>query len=159
MTFARVVDPPEPLATPWFRLEILGSVHNERDHEAWMSSIEHIHATPGFAQADWGGDDWPTAMTLEQNLGDLEQHRREFGAGEAFAYSVLDGADVIGCVYINPDDIGIAEAMIRSWVRASRADRDADLAAEIDRWLGEAWPFQSRRWPGRPALGTAGKRR
>lgn len=61
-----------------------------------MSSIEHIHATAGFAQPDWAGDDWPTPMTLDQNLADLENHRREFVAGEAFAYSVLDGDQVIG---------------------------------------------------------------
>src|SRR4026208_1265297 len=127
--FESVINPPAPLSTTWFHLETLAAVHNERDYEAWMSSIEHMRATPGFANPpDWGGDDWPTPMTLEQNLADLEQHRREFVAREAFAYSALDGDDVIGCVYINPDDGGVAEAMVRSWVRASRAERDADLA-------------------------------
>ena len=62
-------------------------------------------------------------MTFDQNLADLEQHRREFVAGEAFAYSVLDGDDVIGCVYIAPDGSGAADAMVRSWV-PSRAERD-----------------------------------
>lgn len=148
--FAHVVNPPVALSTKWFRLEILAPVHNERDHEAWMSSIEHIHATAGFAQPDWGGDDWPMAMTLDQNLADLENHRSEFVAGEAFAYSVLDGDEVIGCVYIDPDDSGAADAMVRSWVRASRAEQDLDLAVAIDQWLGEAWPLRSWRWPGRP---------
>ncbi len=152
--FERFVDPPVPLSTTWFRLEILAPVHNERDYEAWMSSAEHIHGTAGFAQSDWPGDDWPTPMTLDQNLADLEQHQREFVAGEAFAYSVLDGDDVIGCVYIVPDGSGAADAMVRSWVRASRAERDLDLAVEIDNWLREAWPLRSRRWPGRPALGS-----
>ena len=152
--FEPVIDPPIPLSTTWFRLEILAPVHNERDYEAWMSSIEHIHATAGFAQPDWGVDDWPTPMTLDQNLADLEQHQREFVAGEAFAYSVLDGDDVIGCVYIDPDRSGAAHAMVRAWVRASRAERDLDLAVEIDQWLREAWPLRSRRWPGRLALGS-----
>jgi hypothetical protein len=153
--FERSVDPPLPLSTNWFRLEILAPVHNERDYEAWMSSVEHIHATAGFAQRDWlGDDDWPAPMTLDQNLADLEQHQREYVAGEAFAYSVLDGDEVIGCVYIAPDGSGAADAMVRSWVRASRSERDADLAVEIDQWLREAWPFRSRRWPGRPALGS-----
>ena len=111
--FKRVIDPPEPLSTTWFRLEVLGPEHNERDFEAWMSSIEHIHATPGFGP-DSEGDDWPTPMKLDQNLVDLEQHRREFDTGEAFAYSVLDGDDVIGCVYIDPDSSGAADAMVRS---------------------------------------------
>jgi hypothetical protein len=152
--FGRVVDPPEALVTTWFRLEMLAPAHNERDHEAWMSSVEHIHATAGFAPRDWGGDEWPTPMTLDQNLADLENHRHEFVAGEAFTYSVLDGDDVIGCVYIDPDDSGAAEAMVRSWVRASRAERDMDLAVEIDQWLRETWPLRSRRWPGRPTLGS-----
>jgi hypothetical protein len=46
--FERVIDPPVPLSTTWFRLEILAPVHNERDYEAWMSSVEHIHATAGL---------------------------------------------------------------------------------------------------------------
>jgi len=152
--FERVIDPPAPLSTTWFRLEILAPVHNERDFEAWMSSIEHIHATPGFAQPDWGGDDWPTPTTLNQNLADLHQHQREFLAGQAFAYSVLDGDDVMGCVYIDADASGAADAMVRSWVRASRAERDVDLAVEIDQWLCDAWPLRAWRWPGRPALGS-----
>jgi hypothetical protein len=151
--FERVIDPPVPLSTDWFRLEILAPVHNERDYQAWMSSIDHIHATAGFAPLDWGDDDWPTPMTLDQNLADLEQHRREFSAREAFAYSVLHGDDVIGCVYIDPDITGVADAMVRSWVRASHAERDLDLAVAIDQWLGEAWPLRRRRWPGRPTLG------
>jgi hypothetical protein len=91
---------------------------------------------------------------LGENLSDLEQHQREFVAREAFAYSVLDGDDVIGCVYIVPDRSGAADAVVRSWVRASRAERDADLAFEIDQWLRDAWPLRSRRWPGRPALSS-----
>jgi len=152
--FEPVIEPPEPLSTTWFRLEMLAPAHNERDYEAWMSSAEHIHATPGFAQSDWPDDDWPTPMTLDQNLVDLEQHHREFIAGEAFAYSVLDGDEVIGCVYVNPDTSGAADAMVRSWVRASHAERDLDLALEVDQWLRDAWPLRSRRWPGRPALGS-----
>lgn len=151
--FERFVDPPVPLATSWFRLEMLAPVHNERDYEAWMSSADHIGATAGFAQPDWPYD-WPRPMTLDENLADLEQHRREFFAGEAFAYSVLDGDDVIGCVYISPDGSGPTDAVVRSWVRASHAERDSDLAVEIDQWLREAWRFGSRRWPGRPAMGS-----
>ena len=65
-----------------------------------------------------------------------------------------DSDEVIGCVYIDPDDSGAADATIRCWVQASRADRDADLAAAIDQWLRDAWPAHSRRWPGRPSLGS-----
>ena len=71
--------PPVGLITEAFVLEPLGPEHNEADHAAWMSSIEHIHASPGFA--DDSADDtdhWPRPMTLEQNLSDLEQHAQDF---------------------------------------------------------------------------------
>lgn len=152
--FERAVDPPDALVTSWFRLEMLAPVHNERDHEAWMSSIEHIRATPGFTPPDCGSDDWPTPMTLDENLVDLDKHRDEFLAGDAFAYSVLDRDDVVGCVYIDPDKSRASDALVRSWVRASRADRDHDLAVELDQWLRDAWPIRSRRWPGRSTLGS-----
>lgn len=38
---------PLRLATDQFRLEPLGPGHDERDNEAWMSSIAHIRDTPG----------------------------------------------------------------------------------------------------------------
>jgi hypothetical protein len=37
---------PPPLTTDQFRLEPLGPQHNEVDHAAWTTSIEHIRATP-----------------------------------------------------------------------------------------------------------------
>ena len=58
---------------PGFHLEPLGPVHNERDYQAWMSSIEHIKATPGM---DWKS--WPIPMTLKENMADMEMHAKEF---------------------------------------------------------------------------------
>ena len=54
-------DPPAGLELPGMRLEPLGPQHNERDHTAWSSSMEHIHATPGFRDEDTdaGGGSWP----------------------------------------------------------------------------------------------------
>jgi len=46
-------DPPTSLLTDKFRLEPLGPQHNAADHAAWMSSIEHIHATPGYLDGGW----------------------------------------------------------------------------------------------------------
>ena len=48
--FERVIDPPEPLSTTWFRLEAWRPEHNERDYEAWMSSIEHITQRRGLGR-------------------------------------------------------------------------------------------------------------
>ena len=35
-------------ATEQFRLEPLGPQHNDSDYEAWSSSVEHVHMTPGW---------------------------------------------------------------------------------------------------------------
>ena len=59
---------PTRFATGPFVLEALGPEHNERDHAAWSSSIEHIRATDGFV-----GGRWPHPMSLEENLADLRQ--------------------------------------------------------------------------------------
>lgn len=53
-----------------FILESLGPEHNERDHTAWMSSVDHICNTPGFPMPDG----WPTPMGLDENLVDLQLH-------------------------------------------------------------------------------------
>jgi hypothetical protein len=144
---------PPPLRAASFVLEPLGPEHNERDHQAWMSSIEHIRATDGFAPGDWGVDPWPRPMSLEQNLSDLIMHAAEFADGVAFAYSVVDPDDaVVGCVYVDPDPAvpGVpAAAMVRSWVRADRADLDEPLASAVHQWLLSQWAFSSIRWPGR----------
>ena len=91
---------PRELVTEEFRLEPLGPQHNAGDYEAWMSSIDHIRATPGFE-----GWRWPDPeMTAEQNLGDLQRHAEEFAQRSGFTYTVLEGGSgrVIGCVYIYP---------------------------------------------------------
>src|SRR5215813_10486876 len=77
---------PRELVTGEFRLEPLGPQHNAGDYEAWTSSMEHIRATPGFA-----GRPWPVPMTLEDNLGDLRRHERDFTARSGFTYTVLAG--------------------------------------------------------------------
>jgi hypothetical protein len=120
-----------------FHLEPLGPQHNERDHEAWMSSLDHIRSTPGLE--DW---DWPTPMSLEQNLGDLESHARDFRARAGFTYSILDADEVIGCVYIYPARSEDTDAKVRSWVRASRAEMDIRVWRSLSAWLTSAWPFE-----------------
>jgi hypothetical protein len=131
---------PLRLETPSFVLEPLGPEHNERDHEAWTSSIDHIRATPDFA-----GRRWPRPMGLEENLSDLEAHRTEFDARTAFAYTVLDprSQDVVGCVYVDPDASRTGGATVRSWVRVTHADLDETLRATAVTWLEHDWPFAS----------------
>jgi hypothetical protein len=130
---------PTRFATGPFVLEPLEPGHNERDHAAWSSSIEHIRATKGFA-----GQRWPHPMSLEENLADLERHRAEFEERSAFAYSVLDSttSDVIGCVYVDPAPSGDG-AVVRSWVRESHAEFDAQLRDAVVSWLEREWPLAS----------------
>ncbi len=131
---------PKRLATRSFVLEPLGPEHNERDHEAWTSSIDHIRATQGFAVRRW-----PHPMSLEENLADLEAHSADFEARTAFAYTVLDPCveDVIGCAYVDRDASCAGGVTVRSWVRATHTDLDEPLRATVTAWLERDWPFAS----------------
>ena len=118
-------------------MEPLGPEHNERDHEAWMSSIEHIRSTPGME-----GWTWPTPMSLEDNHKDLVEHAQEFRDRVGFTYSILDGDEVIGCIYIYPSEAEEYDAKVRSWVRASRAEMDRVVWLSLSTWLTTEWPFR-----------------
>ncbi|MEX0985319.1 MAG: N-acetyltransferase [Actinomycetota bacterium] len=142
--------PPLGLRSEVFLLEPLGPQHNERDHAAWMSSIEHIHATPGFGDP-LDPDPWPRPMTLAENLEDMLMHARHHHDREGFTYTVLDAAtkDVIGCVYIYPLHGEDLTADVRSWVRSSHADLDAPLWRAVSEWLTSDWPFTDMRFAAR----------
>jgi hypothetical protein len=131
--------PPVELVADDFLLEPLGPQHNEADYAAWSSSIEHIRATPGFSESRW-----PHEMSLDENRADLERHARDFAERSGFTYTVLDPSDrdVIGCLYIYPDKKCDDDAVVTSWVRATRAELDAPLRELVSRWLAEAWPFE-----------------
>lgn len=130
-----------------FHLEPLGAEHNERDHEAWMSSIDHIRRTPGFSPEEEPG--WPETMTLERNLEDLVRHAKDFHERKGFTYSILEGEDVIGCIYIYPSRDQARGAEISSWVRESRAELDAPVREELAGWIDEGWPFANPHYAGR----------
>lgn len=130
---------PLGLATEQFRLEPLGPQHNEPDYEAWSSSVEHIHATPG-----WETSKWPDSRSLGDNLRDLQGHADDFENRLGFTYTVLDPASgaVIGCVYIYPAKTDEHDARVHSWVTASRAELDVPLWQAVTDWLADAWPFE-----------------
>lgn len=137
---------PAGLATASFLLEPLGPQHNESDHDAWTSSIEHIRSTPGYPDGSW-----PHPMTLEQNRGDLERHRRDFEQRKGFTYTVLDpgSRSVIGCVYVYPSKQPLHDAELLLWVRATHAQLDQPLWQAVWDWLERDWPFRSVSAPGR----------
>ena len=136
-------DVPRELVTDRFRLEPLGPQHNERDHAAWTGSIEHIRSTPGLDR--W---DWPPAegMPLERNLEDLERHARDFAERKGFTYSVLQGDDVVGCVYIYPGRDDSTVVAVTSWVRADRAELDKPLYDAVSHWLTAGWSLTNLRY-------------
>jgi RimJ/RimL family protein N-acetyltransferase len=133
-------DVPLGLEKPQFVLEPLGPEHNERDYDAWTSSMEHVHSTPG-----WGDSRWPREMTLDENRADLERHANDFRSRTGFTYTVLDpqSRDVIGCVYIYPLPDSEYDARALSWVRASHAELDVPLWRAVSDWLASDWPLGS----------------
>ncbi len=138
-------DVPVSFEGPGFYLEPLGAGHNQRDYEAWMSSIDHIKMTPGFLDSDW-----PETMSLEANLSDLVGHATDFENRRGFTYSILDGDDVIGCVYIYPSRDTGHDASVRSWVRESRSEMDRGVWETLSDWLAASWPFVSIEYAARP---------
>ena len=137
---------PTGLDRPEFRLRALGPEHNESDFAAWISSFDHIHATPG-----WKAEGWPREMTLEENRGDLIRHAADFAARRGFTYTVLapDSDTVIGCVYIYPDKREPG-ASIQSWVRAADAHLDRPLWQAVSHWVATDWPFTRVAYAARP---------
>ncbi|MFQ5968198.1 MAG: N-acetyltransferase [Acidimicrobiia bacterium] len=129
---------------PGFRLEPLGPEHNERDHQAWSSSIDHIRSTPGFE-----GSVWPKPMSLEANLSDLRGHANDFENRDSFTYSILDGDEVIGCLYIYPSRSSRHDAEVRSWVRESRSEMDRVVRAAVSDWIKASWPFKDPNYAAR----------
>jgi hypothetical protein len=140
-------EPPDGLDHERFRLRPLGVEHNASDYAAWTSSIDHIHATPGFE-----GSRWPHEMTLAENRGDLERHAADFAARVGFTYTVLapDSDTVIGCVYVYPSEDADRDARVRSWVRTADAELDPLLYRAVGAWLAEVWPFRRVAYAPRP---------
>jgi hypothetical protein len=134
-------DPPTSLVTPQFQLEPLGPQHNESDHAAWMSSIEHIRSTPGYPDGNWPPE---AGMTLDENLADLRRHADHFVRRVGFTFTVLDPEDheVIGCVYLYPSKSEDWDVTVQSWVRADRASLDTPLADAVASWIATDWPWK-----------------
>ena len=125
-------------------MEPLGPQHNESDHAAWTSSIDHIRATPGFRDGQWppvGG------LSLAENRRDLKRHSDDFERRVGFTYTVLaDGGQIIGCVYIYPPRSNTGVAEVRSWVSANCAALDLPLHDAVANWLATEWPFTRVRY-------------
>ena len=138
---------PAVAGTERFRLRSI-TIHDVfKDYDAVMSSREHLWQRFG---ANWG---WPAAdMTIEQNIVDLGWHQKEFTLRSSFDYAVmsLDGARLLGCVYIDPPREPDVDAEVWLWARQS--ELAAGLEIELERfvvdWLERSWPFKAVRLQG-----------
>ena len=82
-------------------------------------------------------------MSLQRNREDLVGHAKDFDDRTGFTYSILDGDDVIGCVYIYPSRRRGHDAEVRAWVRETRTEMDAVVWRSVSGWLETTWPFSS----------------
>jgi len=82
-------------------------------------------------------------MSLDHNLSGLVGHAKDFSDRIEFTYSILDGDEVIGCVYIHPTTTAGYGAEVRSWVTEDRRDMDVLVWQSLSEWIGERWPFQA----------------
>ena len=107
---------PEELVTGDFRLRMLTVNDVVKDCDAVMASRPNLlRLFPGS---------WPEGLTLEANLIDLGWHQKEFMRRTSFTYTVvsLDGAKVLGCVYIHPTRgiLSLRATLWKSWRQRSK---------------------------------------
>ena len=140
-------DVPELLETERLRLRPL-TIHDAvRDYDAVMTSEERLRTV--FEP----GGDWPSGLTLQQNIIELGWHQAEFQLRTSFAYTVvsLDESEVLGCVYLYPTHKNQHDVEITMWVRQSRVDEGLDqhLFETVESWIADRWPFNKPAYPGR----------
>lgn len=132
---------PRSLETSRLRLRPL-TIHDAvKDFDAVMSSRADIWELFG------PGSGWPAAsLSLEQDLIDLAWHQKEFEIGGSYTFTVeaLDGAQVLGCVYIFPPTQAGGDADVFYWVRSSERNTGLQdhLWTQLGRWLVSDWGFK-----------------
>ena len=140
-------DVPQVLETERLRLRPLTINDAIKDFDAVTTSEQRLRTV-----YDPGGD-WPSGLTLEQNIIELGWHQVEFQLRTSFAYTVvsLDESEVMGCMYIYPTRNSDYDAGITMWVRQSRVDEGLDehLFATVESWIADCWPFTNPAYPGR----------
>ncbi|MDG2405759.1 MAG: hypothetical protein P8M25_12605 [Paracoccaceae bacterium] len=138
---------PEVLETKRFRLRPLTISDAVKDFDAVMESDERLRTI--FEP----GGEWPSGLTLEQNIIELGWHQTEFQLRTSFAYTVvsLAEADVLGCLYIYPTIKADYDAEITMWVRQSQVEESLDehLFETVEHWISDCWPLSNPAYPGR----------
>jgi hypothetical protein len=115
--------PPETWGGPGWLARPMRLADAVADFEAVMASAERLR---GGMDPD---DPWPEGLTLHENRVDLGWHEREFTSGHSYAWTVIEGARVVGCCYLYPSDRAGWDAMAFWWVRTGHEGLDAPLGA------------------------------
>lgn len=115
------------------------------DHEAVMSSAAQLRVQ---FNDGWPADDF----TVTENQEQLAIHEKQFADRVAFVYTILrpDESQVLGCVYIVPDESGECDASLQYWVRTSEVGGELPqrVRKTLEDWLKTHWPFESARIEG-----------
>ena len=139
---------PKFLETDKLRLRMLTVNDVVKDHDAVMTSVDHLKGVFGPHSK------WPTKeLTFEQDLIDLGWHQKEFQRQTSFAYTVMniDESQCLGCVYIVPTGKIGYDAEVYMWVRKSEFDKGLDLILfdSVKKWVEKEWQFKNVAYPGR----------
>jgi hypothetical protein len=138
---------PEKLETEKYCLRMLTVNDVVKDYDAVMTSVARLKKVFGR------NTNWPTDLTLEQDLIDLGWHQGEFQRRSSFAYTVMNPteAQCLGCVYINPTLKRGYDAAVYLWVRDSEFEKGLDsiLFDAVKKWMDNDWPFLKVAYPGR----------
>ena len=117
----------------------------EADLAAVMDSADHLRGGMN------PGSSWPDGMTLHENRVDLGWHEREFTIGHSYAWTVVQGARVVGCCYLYPSDRQGFDAMAFWWVRTGHEALEASLGGAFRALIGAlpvscAFPGRDQGW-------------
>ncbi|AMP16671.1 hypothetical protein [Collimonas pratensis] len=148
--------PPRFFQSDSFSLEVLSPKFAAQDFASVTASADAIRHVFGPANG------WPDPqMSFAENLADLERHEREFLDHQAFAYSILshDQEAYLGCLYIKPIKSRIENDLRKTaygaqaffWLDSQETEGNfsAQVLAELQMWLKNAWPFSATVFPGR----------
>ena len=70
-------------------------------------------------------------------------HASDFENRDGFTYSILDGDDVIGCMYLYPSQDAAHDAHMKWWVTVGRSEMTPIVGPVLDGWLVAVWPFEN----------------
>ncbi len=111
------------------RFQRLTPTFVEQDHAALMRDVDALRA--------WSAQDWPTVdFTVDDNLVDLIRHDQEHLDAIALTFSVILGADIVGCIYVHRFEHGLRtrdivppadprhhrDTIVRGWAHDIAAD-------------------------------------